>query len=169
MGNTSNSQGLRVQIWHPLANCSGALMVPESLVGGIEIIRGNNGITRETKLVLFINGRWAKAPRSAIALLSCLHDEIGYLVPYERLCSIIGHEEATTKQKHVLRQYMTAIKRVLEEHKAGCAVAVVDGAGYVLCHKRRHRQQRKITQSKRPLKKSTGAPTIDPSLDNCTS
>ena len=25
MGNTSNSQGLRVQAWHPLANCSGAL------------------------------------------------------------------------------------------------------------------------------------------------
>ena len=165
--------------------------MPKSLVGGIEIIRGNNGIRRETKLVLFINGRWAKAPRSAVALLACLHDEIGYLVPYETLCSIIGHEEATKKQKHVLRQHMIAIKRVLEEHQAGCAVAVVDGAGYVLCHKRRRRQPRKTAQSKKATEKinrrqvrsgravpmtSSGsrvcksdAPTIDPSLDNCTS
>ena len=87
--------------------------MPKSHIAGIEIIKGKNGTSRETKLVLFINGRWVKAPQPQIALLACLYREIGYLVPYETLCSVIGHREATKKQKHILRQYMGPLKQGL--------------------------------------------------------
>jgi hypothetical protein len=83
-------------------------------VAGIEIIRGKNRVSRKTKLVLFINGRWVNASQSQIALLACLHDEIGYVVSYETLCFIIGHGAASKKQRHILRQYVLALKRVLE-------------------------------------------------------
>ena len=85
--------------------------MPKSLVGGIEIIRGNNGIRRETKLVLFINGRWAKAPQSHIALLACLHDEIGHLIPYETLCSRGGDQETEARTAAAYDRDQTSVGR----------------------------------------------------------
>jgi hypothetical protein len=82
---------------------------------------------------LFINGNAVKAMRAQVALLACLYDELGCVVPYERLCRIIGHQSSHERQLHILRQQMLIVRRLLTKHKARCSIAVAAGVGYALC------------------------------------
>ena len=41
---------------------------------------------RHGKLVLFISGRVVEASQKQVMLLACLYDNLGHVIPYERLC-----------------------------------------------------------------------------------
>jgi hypothetical protein len=56
--------------------------------------------------VLFIDGRHVDCAQKCIGLLACLYDELGQIVPYKRLCPILGHKSVKKTSIHVLRQYM---------------------------------------------------------------
>ena len=85
------------------------------------------------KLLLFIKGRRVKASATQIAVLACLHDDQGHVVPYQRLGRILGYKSTELPQRHTLRQYVLWIKKTLAAHKALCVLAVVPEIGYVLC------------------------------------
>jgi DNA-binding response OmpR family regulator len=82
---------------------------------------------------LRINGKPVKAGPTSVAVLACLHSELGRVVPYERLCRIIGHQSSQERQLHILRQQMLLLRRLLTKHKAPCFLAVAAGVGYALC------------------------------------
>jgi DNA-binding response OmpR family regulator len=82
---------------------------------------------------LQINGKAVRASPTQVALLACLCSEVGRVVPYERLCRVIGHEASHNRQMHILRQQMLAVRRMLTTHKARCLLAVSAGVGYALC------------------------------------
>jgi len=88
---------------------------------------------RDGKLLLFINGNSVKAPRAQVALVACLYSELGCVVPYERLCRVIGHQSSRDRQMHILRQHMLLVRRMLATHKARCFLAVAPDVGYALC------------------------------------
>ena len=95
----------------------------------IEIVRS----TKDGKPLLFINGNSVKAARAEVALVACLYNELGRVVPYGRLCRAIGHQSSEDRQLHILRQYMQLIRRMLATHKARCYLAVSPNVGYALC------------------------------------
>ena len=68
-----------------------------------------------------------------MALVACLYNEQGRVVPYERLYRLIGHRPSKTKQVNLLRQYMMQVRRLLTKHKAGYSIAVDAGVGYAPC------------------------------------
>ena len=65
-------------------------------------------------------------------LLVCLHENAGFLVPYETLCAVLGYATATEKERHALQQHIMTLRRLLSEHEAPYAVAGIDGVGYTL-------------------------------------
>jgi DNA-binding response OmpR family regulator len=83
--------------------------------------------------LLLVNGEPVRAHRAQVALLICLCDELGRVVPYERLCRVIGHQSSGERQMHILAQHMLLVRRLLTKHKARCSLAVVAGVGYALC------------------------------------
>ena len=93
--------------------------------------------TGGTKRVVLIRCQLVNASESEIAVLSRLCDEVGYVVPYKTLCAVLGHKGATEKEKHILRQYIVQLRRMLRDHKASCVIAGVDCLGYALCQTRR--------------------------------
>jgi DNA-binding response OmpR family regulator len=66
-------------------------------------------------------------------LLACLYDELGRVVPYERLCPVIGHRRCGERQMHALQQQMMLVRRLLTKHETRYFLAVVAGVGYALC------------------------------------
>jgi DNA-binding winged helix-turn-helix (wHTH) protein len=66
------------------------------------------------------------------AILLCLHDNAGFIVPYETLCAVLGYGTATAKERHALHQHIMALRRLLSEHEAPYAVAGIEGVGYTL-------------------------------------
>ena len=63
----------------------------------------------------------------------CLFDDLGYVVPYRRLCSAIGRKSTTRSERQLLRQYINLLRDMLLTHKAPYAIAVVHEVGYGLC------------------------------------
>ena len=67
---------------------------------------------------LFIDGDPINAPPRTVALLACLHPNLGRVVPYRQLLNALGYNPARRgAQKHLLRQYMLLIKTMLSAHK----------------------------------------------------
>jgi hypothetical protein len=95
---------------------------------GIAIVQPEEG-----RLLLLVNGEPVRADRAQLALLACLYSELGRVVPYERLCRVIGHQSSGERQMHILAQQMLVVRRLLTKHKARCSLAVVAGVGYALC------------------------------------
>ena len=87
----------------------------------------------DSKPRLLIDGRLIKAPRAQLALVACLYDELGRVVPYQRLCQVIGHRSSHDRQLRILRQQMVLVRRLLATHNADCFLAVTGGVGYALC------------------------------------
>jgi DNA-binding XRE family transcriptional regulator len=83
---------------------------------------------------LLINGHQINAGRAKlVALFDCLFADLGYVVPYKRLCSAIGRKSETGSDRHVLRQYIRALRGILVTHKAPYVIALVHEIGYGLC------------------------------------
>jgi DNA-binding response OmpR family regulator len=83
--------------------------------------------------LLLIDGKSVKAMRPQVALVACLYNELGRVVPYERLYQVIGHRPSQGAQVNLLRQYMRLVRQLLTKHKAGYSIAVDAGVGYALC------------------------------------
>jgi hypothetical protein len=83
------------------------------------------------KLLLLVDGRSVEAPTAQIALLACLYNELGSVVPYRRLCSAIGHR--SSRKMHLLREHMRLVRRILAAHKLPYVLAVSQNVGYALC------------------------------------
>ena len=107
------------------------LVVPKKETN-IVIVRSAAGL-KDGKPLLFINGNSVKATGAEVALVACLYMELGRVVPYERLCRVIGHQSSQYRQLHILRQYMQLIRRMLATHKARYFIAVTAGVGYAMC------------------------------------
>jgi DNA-binding response OmpR family regulator len=100
----------------------------------IRIARAN-GHRKEGRdaLALYIGERRLEAPPAQIALLTCLHEHQGRIVPYEYLGQLLGYKTVGLQQLHVLRQHMFALKRALAAHEAPYVLAVAHHVGYALC------------------------------------
>lgn len=66
------------------------------------------------------------------AILLCLQENVGFLVPYETLCAVLGYGTASAKERHALHQHIMSLRRLLSEHKVPYAVAGIEGVGYTL-------------------------------------
>ena len=93
----------------------------------IEIVRKRSA----KEGVLLIKGNPVRASQRRLAVLACLHEEQGRVVPYERLRAILGHKSSERKQTHLLQQYMLWIRKTLAAHEASCMLGVVQSVGYV--------------------------------------
>jgi hypothetical protein len=86
-----------------------------------------------TTPLLRVNGNLVTAQRAQRALLACLYDELGSVVPYKRLCRVIGHRRCGEKQIRILRQQMMLVRRLLTKHETRYILAIAGGVGYALC------------------------------------
>jgi DNA-binding response OmpR family regulator len=86
----------------------------------------------ERSWVLFFSGRHVQASQRNIALLMCLYHEPGQVIPYERLCAIMGRT-AGAASMHMLRQYMARIRQTLATNKSPYVLTVAPAVGYALC------------------------------------
>ena len=80
-----------------------------------------------------INGRRVKMSDRAAALLACLRNHRGRVVPYKRLVQILGYRSRHPAQLHVLRQYLMEVKRALAASRSPYVLAVAEGVGHALC------------------------------------
>jgi DNA-binding response OmpR family regulator len=80
-----------------------------------------------------INGRWVKMSDRAAALLACLQNHPGRVVPYRRMVEILGFRTMRSAQLHVLRQYVMEVKRALAASRSPYVLAVAEGVGHALC------------------------------------
>ena len=49
-------------------------------------------------------------------ILLCLQENVGFLVPYETLCAVLGYGTAAAKERHALHQHIMSLRRLLSEH-----------------------------------------------------
>jgi hypothetical protein len=95
----------------------------------IAILRDATG-----RLALFINGqRSIRGGQGQLALLACLLDNLGRAIPYKRLFTVIGRKSDNGYNRHLLRQYMLALRVMLLASKAPFVIATVHDVGYALC------------------------------------
>ena len=95
----------------------------------IAILRDATG-----RLALFINGqRSDRGGQGQLALLACLLDNLGRVVPYKRLFTVIGRKSDNGYNRHLLRQYMLVLRVMLLANKAPFVIATVHDVGYSLC------------------------------------
>jgi DNA-binding response OmpR family regulator len=66
-------------------------------------------------------------------LLAYLQAHRGYVVPYRKLCRMLGYRSSGPNERHKLRQYMARARRMLEQRKAPFVLAVASNVGYALC------------------------------------
>jgi len=96
---------------------------------GIAILRDATG-----RLALFINGqRSDRGGQGQLALLASLLDNLGRVVPYKRLFTVIGRKSDNEYNRHLLRQYMLVLREMLIANKAPFVIATVQDVGYALC------------------------------------
>jgi DNA-binding winged helix-turn-helix (wHTH) protein len=112
---------------------------------GVPAIRSNTPplAGRRQKALLEINGRLVRASETQAALLLYLYEKVGRVVPYERLCLVLGYRSMNDARLHVLRQYVTWVKRTLAKHEAPYVLAVTPDLGYALCEVAHHSRDRK--------------------------
>jgi hypothetical protein len=92
-------------------------------------------ITRDgAELSVFIRGTPAAAENGSAVLLGCLFENIGCVVPFERLALAVGCKSADPEsRRHVLRQHVVNASRVLALHEAPYVIAAATNIGYALC------------------------------------
>jgi DNA-binding XRE family transcriptional regulator len=95
----------------------------------IAILRDATG-----RLALFVNGhRSDRGGQGQLALLASLLDNLGRVVAYKRLFTVIGRKSDNGYNRHLLRQYMLMLREILLAHKASLVIATVNDVGYALC------------------------------------
>lgn len=87
---------------------------------------------RSTRSPVSLGGHEVLARPRERAILLCLHENVGLLVPYETLGAALGHGIVTAKEKHALHQHIMTLRRLLSEREVPYAVAGIDGVGYAL-------------------------------------
>ena len=65
--------------------------------------------------------------------MASLLDNLGRVVPYKRLFTVIGRKSDNGYNRHLLRQYMLALREMLLANKAPFVIATVQDIGYALC------------------------------------
>jgi DNA-binding XRE family transcriptional regulator len=96
---------------------------------GPAIVREANG-----RLALFVDGQRADLlNRQTQAVAACLFGNLGRAVPYKRLIVAIGRKSDNLSSRHLLRQYISMLRRMLLASEAPCGIAVVQEVGYALC------------------------------------
>jgi DNA-binding XRE family transcriptional regulator len=92
-------------------------------------------LAKSGRLVLFNNGqpRKLRLNQTHLKLLACLLDNLGRVVPYQRLVSAVGHKSVRLPTLHILRQYTALLRGVLTRNKAPYLLAVAPESGYALC------------------------------------
>jgi hypothetical protein len=93
----------------------------------------NEAFKGETRLLLFINGRHVSAPAINTKLLAYLHAHLGKAISFHKLCLILGHPNGTAAELHILRQYTTWVRHLLDEYHLPYRLATVIDFGYALC------------------------------------
>jgi hypothetical protein len=97
--------------------------------GGIQM-RGRASSTS----VLLINGDPVRGCGKPMTLLASLSNHFGQVMPYDKLFAVLGYETTSQKRRqHLLRQHVSAVKKLLADHRVGCAVTVAHECGYALC------------------------------------
>jgi DNA-binding response OmpR family regulator len=99
----------------------------------LKFVRGPRLFRGQTRLLLFINGQHVSAPATNTKLLAYLHAHLGKAISFHRLCLILGHSNKTEAERHILRQYVTWIRQLLDEHRAPYRLGTVFDFGYALC------------------------------------
>jgi DNA-binding XRE family transcriptional regulator len=95
----------------------------------IAILRDATG-----RLALFVNGKPSnRGGQGQLALLASLLDNLGRVVPYKRLFTVIGRKSDNGYNRHLLRQYMLVLREMLLANKAPFVIATVQDIGYALC------------------------------------
>jgi hypothetical protein len=95
----------------------------------IAILRDATG-----RLALFVNGhRSDRGGQGQLALLASLLDNLGRVVAYKRLFTVIGRKSDNGYNRHLLRQYMLVLRVMLLANKAPFVIATVQDIGYALC------------------------------------
>ena len=93
--------------------------------------------------VLSILGRRITVRPSERAILACLHDNLGFAVPYKKLCTLgYGSGAVTRRRKQALRQTMLMVRRRLDKHKVRCVLAAIPRFGYAMFPLRKRRMAR---------------------------
>ena len=86
------------------------------------------------RLALFVNGhRSDRGGQGQLALLASLLDNLGRVVAYKRLFTVIGRKSDNGYNRHLLRQYMLVLREMLLANKAPFVIATVQDIGYALC------------------------------------
>jgi DNA-binding winged helix-turn-helix (wHTH) protein len=96
----------------------------------IEIARWSTGLL-PGQSGLVIAGRRVAMGKKQSRLLMQLHKAMGSVVPYDKLCSIIGSTGA--RGKRALRAHVGRINRMLTARKPPVFVTVAREIGYALC------------------------------------
>jgi len=102
--------------------------MPEPHSFGIKIEKENDG-----RLAVFVGQRQIKTTPKAAAVLACLHENAGRVVSYERLGQAVGFKSMRKQELHVIRQYISWIRKTLAAHRAPCSITVAPKIGYALC------------------------------------
>ena len=90
---------------------------------------------RDGELFLSINGTRIDTSQTQIALLTLLLSSVGRVVPYKEICLVIGHSSIGLRQKHILLQYLSWLRRALAAHRVPYVLAVAPNIGYALCER----------------------------------
>jgi len=97
------------------------------------------------KLVVLIDDHPVKVEQKKAALLACLYESIGCVIPREKLCEVIGCRSLTPQGRlHVLQQHLHRLKDIL--NGAGYVIAAAREVGYALCPL--EMEQRKLSPAK---------------------
>jgi DNA-binding response OmpR family regulator len=93
-----------------------------------------------------INGRWVKMSDRAAALLACLQNHPGRVVPYRRMAEILGLRTMRSAELRILRQYVMEVKRALAASRSPYVLAVAAGVGHALCPLLKTRRKRRFAR-----------------------
>jgi DNA-binding winged helix-turn-helix (wHTH) protein len=99
----------------------------------LTVLRKWPGQSNVRNWALQIDDRLLPASARQLAIFECLHENLGMVVSYARLCSILGLLSDRGKDRHLLRQYIKLNNDMLEANKLPYVIAVVNDAGYALC------------------------------------
>ena len=98
-----------------------------------KFVRGPAIFKGETRLLLFIDGKYVSAPATNVKPLAYLYRRLGQVIPFEALLLQLGIPNARERERHILRQYVTWMRKFLVEHDTPYRLAVARGFGYALC------------------------------------
>lgn len=99
----------------------------------LKVLRAWPGQPNTRTSALQIGDRFLLLPARQLAILECLYENLGVVVPYARLCAILGLSSDKGKDRHLLRQYINHNSATLEANHLPYVITVAHEVGYALC------------------------------------